>query len=184
MKYCSWDRSGLDCLQGSHIAFVPFLHCLHDPRLKPIHVSLHLAPVDAAPSVRGRVSNCNGCSHPACLHKSVYPFRFVKQDQVKVCSLSREVTFKPLSPLLPEGFCFLHHPIPALPSACLAARFPLREKYGLTTFRMSATVDGLGSASAPVVHRLRWMNYQHPYLTTCRLAQACQPLWLVCCNGA
>ena len=126
------------------------------------------APVDAGPSVRGRVSSRKGYSHPACLHKSVYPFHFVKKDPVEVCPLSREVIFKPLSLLLPEGIGFLHHPIPAFPSTGLTARFPLREKYGLTTFRMSAALEGLGPASTPVAQRLRWMNREHPCLTTCR----------------
>jgi hypothetical protein len=32
-----------------------------------------------------------------------------------------------------KGFRFLHHPMPADPSASLAARLPLRETYGFTT---------------------------------------------------
>jgi hypothetical protein len=42
-----------------------------------------------------------------------------------------------LSAPLQHGLRFLHLPIPAGPSASLAARFPFRETYGLTTFRVS-----------------------------------------------
>jgi hypothetical protein len=52
------------------------------------------------------------------------------RDQVEVCPLSRGVMLpvwgaQPLSAPLQDGFRFLHHPLLAVPSVRLAARFPL-----------------------------------------------------------
>lgn len=80
---------------------------------------------------------------------------------------------------LQHGFCFLHLLLPTAPSACLAACFPFRESYGLTTFRLhtdervrvclfaggfTVCVSGRGK---PV------------HLATYLLVQACQRFWLV-----
>ncbi len=47
------------------------------------------------------------------------------------------------------GIRFFHYPLPTSPSAPLAGRFPLRERFGFTKFRMSNT-DGLDPASPPI----------------------------------
>ena len=54
-----------------------------------------------------------------------------------------------------HGLRLLHHPIPADPSASLAARFPFRETYGFTTFHISNQVGDLGSTCTPEVQRAR-----------------------------
>jgi hypothetical protein len=63
---------------------------------------------------------------------------------MEVCSLSREV-MSPKAQLLfaplQSDLRFFHPPLPAFLSACLTARFPSREKYGLTTFR---SLDSMG----------------------------------------
>ena len=59
---------------------------------------------------------------------------------MEVCPLSCGVILRVaqlLSTPLQCGLRFLHHPIPADPSASLAARFPERETYGFTTFHTS-----------------------------------------------
>ena len=82
---------------------------------------------------------------------------------------------QPLSGPLQAGLRFLPHPVPAAPSARLAARFPLREGYGLTTFR-PWNAGGLGRASAPVARHLRRTSSERPDLATHLLVQACQHL--------
>jgi hypothetical protein len=59
----------------------------------------------------------------------------VRQHPREVCSLSGGVLSQPLSGPLQVGFRFLPRPLPAAPSAPLTECFPLREGYGLTTFR-------------------------------------------------
>jgi len=58
----------------------------------------------------------------------------------EVCPLSREMMLQSLSGRLQTGVRFLPDPLPAAPSACLAAHFPLREGYGLTMFRIDTPV--------------------------------------------
>jgi hypothetical protein len=72
-------------------------------------------------------------------------------DLAEVCPLSRGAMFQPLSRPLPPSFRLLRHPLPAALSARLAARFPLREDYGLTVFRVTDPVDGVGPPFSPVV---------------------------------
>lgn len=80
-----------------------------------------------------------------------------------------------LSTLLPGGFRFFHHPLPADPSASLAACFPILLG-GLRVYHVPCKyLSGLGSASPPGVHHLRSVNLEHRYLTPCLLAQACDP---------
>src|SRR5215472_4921183 len=74
----------------------------------------------------------------------------VRQHPREVSPLSRGVMLQPLSGPLQAGFRLLPRPLPAAPSAPLAARFPLREDYGLTTFRRSSLGGGLGRVSTPV----------------------------------
>jgi hypothetical protein len=85
---------------------------------------------------------------------------------------------QPLSTPLQGGVRLLPRPLPASPSARLTARFPFRERYGLTTFHTN-TLDDLGSACPPVERHLREMNKKHLHLSTYLLVQAFQPLWLV-----
>ena len=108
----------------------------------------------------------------------------VIQRSPEVCPLSRGANPEPLSAPLQIGFRFLRHPLPANPLASLTARCLClnREIYRLTTFRVSAALDGLGSASSPGAHRLRQMSLEHLYLTPHLLVQASQHLWLVSCN--
>ena len=73
------------------------------------------------------------------------------RDQVEVGPLSRGVTFKPLSGPLQPGVRFLHHPLPAFPSAFLAIGLPTQfcgREYGLTQFH--AQRERLGPAFPPV----------------------------------
>jgi hypothetical protein len=100
---------------------------------------------------------------------------------MEVCPLSRGVLLQLLSVSLQDGFRFFHPPLPAIPSAPLTVGFPLWEDDRFTTFRVRTRMDGLGSASSPVVHRLRQGKGESLPLTTCLLAQAyfVQHLWLV-----
>jgi hypothetical protein len=54
---------------------------------------------------------------------------------MEVCSLSREVMLPDVAQLLfaplQSDLRFFHPPLPAFLSACLTARFPSREKYGV-----------------------------------------------------
>jgi hypothetical protein len=107
----------------------------------------------------------------------------VRQHLREVGSLSRGVISQPLSGPLQAGLRFLPHPLPAAPSARLAAGLPSRENDGLTTLHRR-NPRGLGPASTPVAHHLRRMSLKHPVLATHRLVQACQHLWLVIINDA
>src|SRR5262245_7590255 len=70
------------------------------------------------------------------------------------------------------------------PSSC--TRRPIGAPYGLLSLagRRRAyhvallCLDGLGRISPPVVQHLRRVSSEHPNLTTCLLAQACQQLAL------
>ena len=80
------------------------------------------------------------------------------QHPVEVCPLSRGVMLpteaQPLSNPLQAGLRFLHHPLPAVPSARLAARFPQRGE--LRAYHVPLVYPhGLGSSSTPGVQRLR-----------------------------
>jgi len=60
------------------------------------------------------------------IHRNFYR-QFARRDHVEASPLSRGVTFKPLSGPLQPGVRFLHHPLPALPSASLAIGLPARK---------------------------------------------------------
>jgi hypothetical protein len=79
------------------------------------------------------------------------PCSLVIPDPAEVCPLSRGVMLQPLSRRLQPGIRFLHHPLPAALSARLAARFPLWEGYGLTVFRTTDRMDGVGPLFSPMV---------------------------------
>ena len=106
----------------------------------------------------------------------------VRQHPREVGPLSRGVMSpgQPLSGPLQAGLRFLPRPLPAAPSARLAARLPSREDYGLTTLHRR-NPRGLGPASTPVARHLRRMSLEHPDLATYLLVQAYQHLWLVSC---
>src|SRR3954447_21835539 len=73
---------------------------------------------------------------------------------------------QPLSGPLQAGLRFLPRPLPAAPSAHLAAGLPSREDDGLTTLHRR-NPRGLGPALTPVALHLRRMSLQHPDLATC-----------------
>jgi len=89
----------------------------------------------------------------------------VRQHPREVSSLSRGVISQPLSGPLQTGFRFLPRPLPAAPSARLAASLPSREDDGLTTLHRK-NPRGLGPALTPVALHLRRMTLQHPDLAT------------------
>ena len=74
------------------------------------------------------------------------------EDQEEVSPLSRRVSLLVSEPLQ-FGFRFLLHPLPASPLPCLAAQLPLRERYGLTVFRMCDRI-GVGPSSYAGGHGL------------------------------
>jgi hypothetical protein len=85
---------------------------------------------------------------------------------MEVCPLSRETMSRGGAALnlypfdYRNGIRFLHPPIPAAPSARLAARFPSKRdnltKGGLRAYHVSCECQsGLGLASPPVAQRLR-----------------------------
>ena len=102
----------------------------------------------------------------------------IRRHPGEVSSLSRGVMSQPLSDPLRAGLRFLPRPLPAAPSAHLAAGLPSREDDGLTTLHRR-NPRGLGPALAPVAHHLRRMSLQHPDLATYLLVRASQHLWLV-----
>jgi hypothetical protein len=89
----------------------------------------------------------------------------VRQHPREVSSLSRGVISPPLSGPLQTGLRFLPRPLPAAPSARLAAGLPLREDDGLTTLHRK-NPRGLGPVLTPVALHLRRMTLQHPDLAT------------------
>jgi hypothetical protein len=104
-----------------------------------------------------------------------------RRHQREVCPVSRGVMWQPLSGLLPAGLCLFPPPLAATLSGPLTIPLAVREQQdnGLTTFRRWNKLGGVGRVSSPVVQHLRWRSSEPPDLTTCLLAQACQPLWLV-----
>src|SRR5262249_48738036 len=118
-----------------------------------------------------------------------WPGSLVTPDQREVCPLSRGVLSQPLSAPLQGGNRFLPPPLPAAPSARLAARFPstpLVYGAGRTTGlpRWADVLDWLGRISTPVARRLRRGSPGAPDLATYLLAQAVGQLALVLCNDA
>ena len=77
----------------------------------------------------------------------------------------------PLSIPLQDGVRFFPRPLPTPLWARLTAGFPLRERYGLTTFR-PRTMDEEGSACSPVAHHLREAKGDYLLLATYLLVQA------------
>jgi len=88
------------------------------------------------------------------IHETGSVRRHATKDHAEVCPVSRGVMFQPLSGPLQPGIRFLCDPIPAPPTARLAAHLPRGQQYGLTTFPICHTT-GLGPAYSPVVLRRR-----------------------------
>src|SRR3954447_1253212 len=87
---------------------------------------------------------------------------------------------QPLSGPLQAGLRFLPRPLPAAPSAHLAAGLPSREVDGLTTLHRR-NPRGLGPAFTPVARHLRRMTLQHPDLATYRFGPSLSaPLARLC----
>src|SRR5262249_60556704 len=83
-------------------------------------------------------SHCGPADISASLPNAGWLTFPARQHPGEVCPLARGVMLpcaQPLSSPLPAGLRLLPDPLPAAPSAHLAARFPGREDYGLTTFR-------------------------------------------------
>ena len=77
-----------------------------------------------------------------------------RRHQKEVCPLSRGVMSQPLSGLLPAGLRLLPPPLPAVPSASLASRFPGGETTGLPRSAdvpvwVRSRLSAGGSSSAP-----------------------------------
>ena len=138
-------RVGQQTLKGSHLSPSARLCRLHDTRLEPTHNGVSFLPVDGMPVHRvagDRTSRCCHCCHLLCLLSRLAKLSRDARPAWEVSPLSRGVMLplaQPLSTPLQDGVRFLPRPLPAPPSARLAARFPLRERYGLTTFRTSTT---------------------------------------------
>src|SRR6266498_1313584 len=134
-------RVGQQTLKGSHLSPSASLCRLHDTRLEPTHNRVGLLPVDGVPVhfvVGDRTSRCCPCCHLLCLLNRFTTLSRDARPPWEVSPLSRGVMWscaQPLSTPLQDGLRFLPRPLPAPPWARLTARFPLRERYGLTTFR-------------------------------------------------
>jgi hypothetical protein len=156
----------------------------------PIGLGVNLDGTTAEPATEDRRRPHHGCCHPRqiCFAPQAGWLSVpVRQHPREVSSLSRGVISQPLSGPLQTGFRFLPRPLPAAPSARLAAGLPSREDDGLTTLHRR-NPRGLGPALTPVALHLRRMTLQHPDLATYHLVQACQHLWLVsvydACSGS
>ena len=114
----------------------------------------------------------------AFLYKWIQLYFWLRKTNTEVCSFSRRVMLQLVSVSLQNGIRFFGYPRPAPLSASLTSRFPRRERYGLSTFRLNTT-DGLGSAFSPVARHLRWKRIDFPNLATYLLVSASQHLWLI-----
>src|SRR6516165_5944935 len=104
----------------------------------------------------------------------------IRRHPGEVSALSRGVISQPLSDPLRAGLRFLPRPLPAAPSARLAAGLPSREDDGLTTLHRR-NPRGLGPAFTPVALHLRRMSLQHPDLATYRFGPSLSaPLARLC----
>ena len=71
-----------------------------------------------------------------------------KKDPLDVCSLSCQVTLKPVSLPLQQDFRFFQHPHPHRYRRTLRRAFPNRERYEVPTFRHEK-YTGLGACYRP-----------------------------------
>src|SRR5262249_12098166 len=91
---------------------------------------------------------------------------------VKSCSLGRQVAAR----VMTVGST----PLPAAPSARLAACLPSREDDGLTTLHRR-NPRGLGPALTPVARHLRRMSLPHPDRATYRFGPSLSAPWACLC---
>jgi len=114
---------GQQPLQGFHLAMTAFLCCLDDTRLQSPDFLLTLSPVDLFPSSL----RAGGCTHRLLhVHLRFPPAKILlvispTTTNWKSACFHSGVMFQPLSAPLQNGIRFLQHPLPAAPSACLAA---------------------------------------------------------------
>ena len=97
---------------------------------------------------------------------------------MEVCALSRGVMLQPLSARLPASIRLLHLPVPAVPLAHFAVAYPDGSTTGLPC---SAQITGWGRSALFAGGVACPRQGKMPALCPppCRLAQACQHLWLV-----
>lgn len=121
---------------------------------------------------------CSRCSTmlPSSPRIRAYLSLHAMKDQVEVGSLSRRVMFQPVSRRLQPGLRFLHHPIPAPPTALLTVCLPGGQRYGLTTF-LDHHTTGLGPVYPPVATLTTCPHYKQGHPATYRLVSAYQLLW-------
>jgi hypothetical protein len=152
-------------------------------RGRPIGLGVNLDGTTAEPATEDRRGPHHGrcrprqiCFAPRAGWLSVP----IRRHPGEVSSLSRGVISQPLSDPLRAGLRFLPRPLPAAPSARLAAGLPSREDDGLTTLHRR-NPRGLGPALTPVALHLRRMSLQHPDLATYRFGPSLSaPLACLC----
>jgi hypothetical protein len=159
-------------------------------RGRPIGLGVNLDGTSTEPATEHR----RGTHHGRCRPRQIcfapragWLSVLIRQHPGEVGALSRGVISQPLSDPLRAGLRLLPRPLPAAPSARLAAGLPSREDDGLTTLHRR-NPRGLGPALTPVALHLRRMSLQPPDLATYLLVQAYQHLWLVfvydACGGS
>lgn len=143
---------GQQVLQGLHPAPPTFLRRLHDAHLEAAHVAIVLVPVDLIPgifTVGGRTRRQNGLDRPSAIPRT--SSRHLLCLLCRLARLSRDekpcgsplafargdvaLRLNPYPAHYRPALRLFRNPLPAAPSARLAARFPFREGYGLTAFR-------------------------------------------------
>ena len=163
---------------GSSIGQRPFTE-----RGLPIGLGVNLDGTSTEPATEDRLGPHHGrcrprqiCFAPRAGWLSVP----IRRHPGEVSSLSRGVMSQPLSDRLRAGLRFLPRPLPAAPSARLAAGLPSREGDGLTTLHRR-NPRGLGPALTSVALHLRRMSLQHPDLATYRFGPSLSaPLACLC----
>ena len=127
--------------------------------------------------------HCSPADRSASLPNAGWLTVHARRHQREVCSLSGRVMSQPLSGPLPTGLRLLPRPLPAAPSTRLAARFPRREDYGLTTLR-HGNLRGLGPASTPVARHLRRGSSEPRDLATYLFGPSLSAPWACSCVTA
>src|ERR1700733_14051438 len=99
-----------------------------------------------------RESRFRGTAHPPPFACSLSRFGLFSRvgHLPEVCTLSPPMRFQSVSLALHSGIRFLWPLLPNSSSSRLSAFLPLRERFGLTTFRRNDTT-GLGSLCTPKV---------------------------------
>ena len=146
-------------------------HDLHHTRLEPPHRH----PVGEC------TSQCRHCRHLLSLLERLAKVSGDARPDGRqlACAWSDIACAQLLSTPLQGGLRFFHPPIPAHLSACLAARFPSWETYGVAMFRLSNNewVRRALSTGSVTAHDKEGESPCTRYSAV--LAQAFQHLWLV-----